>query len=41
MIMQLENQADLIIFYLESLNLLGRIRSNSEVLNYGTKLEKI
>ena len=41
MIMQLENQADLITFYLESLNLLDRIKSNLEVLNYGKKLVKI
>ena len=41
MIMQLENQANLITFYLESLNLLDRIKSNLEVLNYGKKLVKI
>ena len=39
--MQLEKQADLIIFCLESLNLLDRIKSNLEVLNYGKKLVKI
>ena len=39
MIMQLENQADLITFYLESLNLLDRIKSNLEVLNYEKKLK--
>ena len=38
--MQLENQADLITFYLYSLNLLDRIKSNLEVLNYGKKLVK-
>ena len=38
MITQLENQADLITFYLEALNLLDRIKSNLEVLNYGKKL---
>ena len=41
MIMQLENQADLITFYLASLNLLDRIKSILEVLNYGKKLVKI
>ena len=41
MIMQLENQADLITFYLESLNLLDRIKSNLEVLNYEKKFVKI
>ena len=41
MIMQLENQANLITFYLESLILLNRIESNLEVLNYGKKLVKI
>ena len=41
MIMQLENQADLITFYLKSLNLLDRIKLNLEVLNYGKKLVKI
>ena len=41
MIMRLENQADQITSYLESLNLLDRIKSNLEVLNYGEKLEKI
>ena len=41
MIMQLENQADLITVYLESLNLLDRIKSNLEVLNYGNRLVKI
>ena len=41
MIMQLENQANLITFYLESLNLLDRIKSNLEVLNHGKKLVKI
>ena len=40
-ILQLKNQADLITFYLESLNLLYRIKSNLEVLNYGKKLVKI
>ena len=39
--MQLENQADLITFYLASLNLLDRIKSILEVLNYGKKLVKI
>ena len=39
--MLLENQADLITFYLESLNLLDRIKSNLEVLNYGKILVKI
>ena len=39
--MQLENQADLITFYLESLNLLDRIKSNLEVLNYEKKFVKI
>ena len=34
-------QADLIAFYLESLNLLDRMKSNLEVLNYGKKLVKI
>ena len=34
MIMQLENQADSITFYLEFLNL-DKIKSNLEVLNYG------
>ena len=38
MIMQLENQANLFTFYLESLNLLDRIKSNLDVLNYGKKL---
>ena len=32
MIMQLENRADLITFYIKSLNLLERIKSNLEVL---------
>ena len=41
MIMQPENQADLITFYLESLNLLDEIKSNLEMLNYGKKLAKI
>ena len=41
MIMQLETQADLIAFYLESINLPDRIKSNLEVLNYGKKLVKI
>ena len=41
MIMQLENQADPSTFYLESLNLLDRIKSNLEVQNYGKKLVKI
>ena len=41
MIMQLENQADQITFYVESLNLLNRIKSNLEVLNYGKKLVKL
>ena len=41
MIMQLESQADLITFDLESLNLLDRIKSNLEVLNYGKKLVKL
>ena len=43
MSMQLENQADLITFYLESLNRLDRIKSNLEVglLNSGKKLAKI
>ena len=41
MILQLENQADLITFYLESVNLLDRIKSNLEMLNYGKKLVKI
>ena len=36
-----KNQADLITFYLEFLNLLDRIKSNLEVLNYGKKLVKI
>ena len=40
MIMQPENQADLITFYLESLNLLDEIKSNLEMLNYGKKLAK-
>ena len=39
MIMQLENQVDLITFDLEFLNLLDRIKSNLEVLNYGKKLQ--
>ena len=39
--MQLENQAELITFYLKSLNPLNRIKSNLEVLNYGKKLVKI
>ena len=39
--MQPENQADLITFYLKSLNLLDKIKSNLEVLNYGKKLVKI
>ena len=33
--MQLENQAHLITFYLESLNLLDRIKLNLEVLYQG------
>ena len=41
MIMRLENQADLITFYLESLNLLNRIKANLDVLNYGKNLVKI
>ena len=41
MIMQLENQANLITFYLESLNLLYKIKSILEVLNSGKKLVKI
>ena len=41
MIMLRENQADLITLYLESLNLLDRIKLNWEVLNYGKKLVKI
>ena len=41
MIMQLENQADLITFYLESLNLLDKIKSNLDALNYGKKLVKL
>ena len=40
-IMQLENQADLITFYLKSPNLLDRIKSNLEMLNYEKKLVKI
>ena len=43
MIMQLKNQADLITFYLKSLNLLDRVKSNLEVLNHGeiSEIEKI
>ena len=41
MIKQLKNQVDLTTFYLESLNLLDRTKSNLEVLNYGKKLVKI
>ena len=40
MIMKPRKQADLIIFYLEFLNLLGKRRLNSGVLNCGTKLAK-
>ena len=40
MIMKPEDQADLIIFYLEFLNLLGKRRLNSGMLNCGTKLAK-
>ena len=39
--MQLENQADLITFYLEPLNLLDRIKSNFQVPNFAEKLVKI
>ena len=39
--MQLENQADLITFDLEPLNLLDRIKSNFQVPNYAEKLVKI
>ena len=40
MIMKSGDQAGLIIFYLEFLNLLGKKRLNSGVLNCGTKLAK-
>ena len=40
MIMKPEDQADLIIFYVEFLNLLDKRRLNSGVLNCGTKLAK-
>ena len=40
MIMKPGDQADLIIFYLEFVNLLGKRRLNFGVLNCGTKLAK-
>ena len=40
MIMKPGDQANLIIFYLEFLNLLGKRRLNFGVLNCGTKLAK-
>ena len=40
MIMKPEDQADLIIFYVQFLNLLDKRRLNSGVLNCGTKLAK-
>ena len=40
LIMKPGDQADLIIFYLEFLNLLGKRRLNSGALNCGTKLAK-